>query len=295
MRPPSNAAIAEVPEGTIRRAELRAVVGDVGGRPGLVSRYHTSPLKIAKTFNEDVNGAKQLAVVQMDVSPGLLEGDRYRFDWRLQEGTWLYATNQAYTRVHPCEDGGDARLTQRFALERDAILEWMPEPVMLYRDARFLCDTEIDLAEGAICIMSEIVSPGRLSRGESFAYALYDNRLTVRHHGELAHYQRQRWEPGALPLRNAGCFGEYTHVGSFSLFSDRVNADTAARLRGWLSELPELEENVRWGVSHTARYGVVVQAAGTAAWRLERLLRAAWEGARKLLLDAEPLRLLRNT
>ncbi len=260
----------------------------------MVTRYHTSPLKIAKTFHEDANGAKQLAVVQMDVSPGLLEGDRYRFDWQLREGTWLYATNQAYTRVHPCEDGGDARLTQRFALERNAILEWMPEPVMLYRDARFLCDTEIDLAEGAICIMSEIVSPGRLSRGESFAYAAYDNRLTVRHNGELAHYQRQRWEPDALPLRNAGCFGEYTHVGSFSIFSDRVNAATAAQLRGWLSALPELEEDVRWGVSHTARYGVVVQAAGMAAWRLERLLRAAWEGARKLLLDADPLRLLRN-
>lgn len=294
MRPPSNAAVAVAREGALRQAELRAVVGNVGRRPELVSRYHTSPLKIAKTFHEDANGTKQLAVVQMDVSPGLLEGDHYHFDWMLLEGTWLYATNQAYTRVHPCEDGGDARLTQRFTLEREAVLEWMPEPVMLYRDARFLCDTEIDLAEGAICVMSEIVSPGRLSRGESFAYAAYDNRLTVRHNGELAHYQRQRWEPGALPLRNAGCFGEYTHIGSLSIFSDRVSAGTAASLRDWLSHMPELGENVRWGVSHTARFGVVVQAAGTAAWRLERLLRAAWEGARKLLLDAEPLRMLRN-
>ncbi len=294
MRPPSNAALAVATESPVRRAELRAVVGKVGDRPELVSRYHSSPLKIAKTFHENANGAKQLAVVQMDVSPGLLEGDDYIFDWRLSEGTWLYATNQAYTRVHPCEGGGRARLTQRLALERDAVLEWMPEPVMLYRDARFRCDTEIDLAEGSICMMSEIVSPGRISRGESFAYAAYDNRLTVRHNGELAHYQRQRWEPGELPLRSAGCFGEYTHIGSFSVFSDRVGAAAAADLRGWLSALPEFEENVRWGVSHTARHGVVVQAAGTAAWRLERLFRAAWEGARKQLLGADPLRLLQN-
>ncbi|MBO9598650.1 MAG: urease accessory protein UreD [Cohnella sp.] len=294
MRPPSNAAIAVPREGAIRRAELRAVVGNAGGRPELVSRYHTSPLKIAKTFHEDANGAKQLAVVQMDVSPGLLEGDHYVFEWLLREGTWLYATNQAYTRVHPCEDGGHARLTQRFALERDAVLEWVPEPVMLYRDAHFLCDTEIDLAEGAICMMSDIVSPGRISRGESFAYEAYDNRLTVRYNGELAHYQRQRWEPGVLPLRNAGCFGEFSHIGSFSVFSDRVGAATAANLRSWLSERLDLEEGVQWGVSHAARFGVAVQAAGTAAWRLERLLRAAWEGARKLLLDADPLRLLRN-
>ncbi|MFD0674121.1 urease accessory protein UreD [Cohnella sp. GCM10027633] len=291
MRPPSNAAIA--PGLSTRHADLRAVAGFVNGDPALVSRYHTSPLKIAKSFLLDAGGTKQLAVVQMDVSPGLLEGDNYRFDWRLEDGVRLYATNQAYTRVHPCGDG-HSRLEQRFSLARGSVFEWMPEPVMLFRDARLFADTEVDLQDGAICMLSDIFSPGRLSRGESFAFAAYDNRLTVRHDGELVHYQRNRWEPERLPLKTAGCFGDATHLGSFSVFSDRVNAETAAKLREWLESMPEQAEGVVWGVSHTARYGIVVQAAGGAAWRLERLIRAAWDGARRLLLDEPPLRLLRG-
>lgn len=290
MRPQSS-ALAEV--AGVRRAELRAVAGFVNGVPELVSRYHKSPLKIAKSFRLDSGGEKQLAVVQMDVSPGLLEGDHYCFDWRLQDGVRLYATNQAYTRVHPCGDG-HSRLEQRFVLGRGSVFEWMPEPVMLFKDARLFADTEIDLGEGAICMVSDIFSPGRLSWGESFAFQGYDNRLTVRHSGELVHYQRQRWEPEMLPLRTAGCFGEATHLGTFSIFSDRVGAGTAAKLRELLEAMPEQTDGVQWGVSHTARFGVVVQAAGGAAWRLERLIRAAWDGARALLLDAPPLKLLRG-
>lgn len=301
MRPPSDAAasLAEPPAaawipvsgpGAVRHAELRAAVGLIGGGSELVSRYHTSPLKIAKTFKL----GRQLAVVQMDGSPGMLAGDRYTFDWRLEENARLYATNQAYTRVHPSGDG-EQRLVQRFELARDAVLEWMPEPIMLFQGARLFAETEIALAPGAICMACEVVSPGRLSRGESFAYALYDNRLSVRLNGELIHYQRQRWEPGRLPIDSAACFGDATHVGAFYVFSDRANADVAARLRERLNGIAALEAlGVVWGVAHTARNGLVVQAAGGAAWRLERLLRAAWDEARGLLLGEPPLRLIRT-
>lgn len=302
MRPPSNAAasLAEpsafagalpvAGPGAVRQAELRAAVGLVGGGSELVSRYHTSPLKIAKTFKL----GRQLAVVQMDGSPGMLAGDRYTFDWRLEENARLYATNQAYTRVHPSGDG-DQRLVQRFELARGAVLEWMPEPIMLFRGARLYAETEVTLASGSVCMISEIVSPGRLSRGESFAYASYDNRLSVRLDGELIHYQRQRWEPDRLPIPSAGCFGDATHVGAFYVFSDRAGADAAARLRERLSGLAAVEAlGVVWGVAHTARHGLVVQAAGSAAWRLERLLRAAWDEARGLLLGEPPLRLIRT-
>lgn len=60
---------AELPPATERLSELRAVVGLVNGRPELIARYHTSPLKIAKTFALSAGDWRQLAVVQMDGSP----------------------------------------------------------------------------------------------------------------------------------------------------------------------------------------------------------------------------------
>lgn len=278
---------------TERLSELRAVIGLVNGRPELVSRYHTSPLKIAKTFPLNNEGWRQLAVVQMDGSPGLLEGDRYLFDWQLQEGVRLYATNQAYTRVHPCESG-DSRLHQRFDLRSGAVLEWIPEPVMLFRDARFVSETEIDLAEGSICMIGDIFCPGRLSRGEAFAFRSYDAKVTVRYKGELMHYQRQKWEPSILPVNNVGCFGGYTHIGAFSVFSDLVTADLVANIRKALENEGVVPEGIHWGIARTAKHGLVVQAAGHAAWRLQRLLLAAWDCVRQQLLNQPPLRLLKE-
>jgi urease accessory protein len=278
---------------TERLSELHAVVGMVKGRPELVARFHTSPLKIAKTFRLDNQDWRQLAVVQMDGSPGLLEGDRYVLDWHLGKGARLYATNQAYTRVHPC-DTGDSRLSQKFRLEPGAVLEWIPEPVMLFRDARFVAETEIDLAEGSICMLSDIFCPGRLSRGEAFAFRSYDAKVKVRYNGELMHYQRQRWEPAILPLGNAGCFGSFTHMGAFSVFSDRVNADLVVKIREELERRAGVPDGLSWGIARTAKFGLVVQVAGNAAWRLQRLLLAAWDVARFLLLDQPPIRLLKE-
>ncbi|RED65635.1 urease accessory protein UreD [Cohnella lupini] len=279
-----------------RLSELRAVVGIMNGKPELISRYHTSPLKIAKTFPLIGNdGWKQLAVVQMDGSPGLLEGDRYTFDWQLQKNAKLYATNQAYTRVHPCEsESGNSRLRHRFSLAAGAVLEWMPEPVTLFREARFVTETEIDLAEGSVCMVGDIFCPGRLSRGEAFAFHSYDAKVIVRYKGELVHYQRQKWEPAILPIENAGCFGGFTHVGAFSVFSDRVTAEVAVKMREALESAEGIPEGVSWGVARTARHGIVVQAAGHAAWKLQRLLLSAWDSARQQLLNQPPLRLLKE-
>ncbi|MFC4599277.1 urease accessory protein UreD [Cohnella hongkongensis] len=277
-----------------RTSELRAVAGLSGGRPALLSRYHSSPLKIAKAFPVRCGDGRQLAVVQMDGSPGMLEGDRYLFDWTLRDGVRLYATNQSYTRVHPCEKG-NAKLAQKFDLQAGAVLEWMPEPVMLFRDARFRSETEIDLAEDAVCMMTDIFCPGRLSRGEAFAFGSYDARLTVRFKGELIHYQRQLWEPASLPVENSGCFGAHTHVGSFMAFSDRLTRAHADRIREAIGGAGEaLPGGVVWGVARLDGPGLAVQAAGNAAWKLQKLLLIAWDIVRRELLGLPPLRLIRE-
>lgn len=279
---------------TERLSELRAIAGLRNGRTELKSRSHTSPLKIAKTFPLKIGDTQQLAVVQMDGSPGMLEGDRYTFDWHVEENSKLYVTNQAYTRVHPCENGS-SKLLQRMSLEKGAVLEWIPEPIMLFRDARFESVTEIKLEEYSVCVLSDIFCPGRLSRGEAFHFQSYDAKVTVRYKGELIHYQRQKWEPAILPMESAGCFGSFSHVGALSVFSDQVTVDVVSKIRAAIEGITGIPEGVIWGVARTAKYGLVVQAAGHAAWKLQRLLLRAWDSVRLVMLNQPPLRLLKES
>lgn len=283
-----------IPPVTERISELRVIARLRNGKTELKSRYHTSPLKIAKTFTlSNSEGSPQLAVVQMDGSPGLLEGDSYLFDWHLEENSRLYVTNQAYTRVHPCE-GGSSKLVQRLSLESGAVLEWIPEPIMLFRNARFKSETSIDLAERSVCVLSDIFCPGRLSRGEAFHFQSYDSKLSVSYKGELIHYQRQKWEPAILPIESTGCFGGFTHLGALSVFSDLITPDVVIKVRDTIEGLKGIPEGVIWGVARTAKYGLVVQVAGHAAWKLQRLLLQAWDSVRSELLNRPPLRLLKE-
>ncbi|WP_080840611.1 urease accessory protein UreD [Cohnella massiliensis] len=271
------------------RSRLKARAELVRGKPALAESYHEAPLKIAKTFPLHDEAGPQLAVVHMDVSPGLMDGDRYAYDWRIGEGVRLYATNQAYTRVHPCPYDA-AKVEQRFVLERDAVLEWLPEPVMLYRDAHYECVTEVDLSPGSICVIGEALAPGRISRGERFAFRCSDTKLAVRHNGELIHYQRQRLLPDKMSLAAPGSFGSYTHLASLYVFSDKIGPELADRLAGVMEE--SCPEGVVWSVARTAKLGVVAMLAGNRGWQLQRLLTLAWDETRRQLLSAPPLRLI---
>ncbi|MBW7454226.1 urease accessory protein UreD [Paenibacillus sepulcri] len=272
-----------------RVSHLRAAFERRGGQTQVESKYHTAPVKIAKTF--PMGGP--VGVMVMDVSPGLLAGDRYEFDWTAHEDAHVYLTNQSFTKVHPCPDlASGSSMRQTFALSPGAILENMPEPVMLYRDAAFSSETVVNLSQASVWMQAEVLCPGRTLRGETFAYRIYRNRLKVSYEGELIFAQHQLIDPASDMLSAPGCFGGLTHTGAFYAFSDQITAKHIEAVRDAVSGLSVREQHpVIAGVTETHKYGFAVMAASTAAWPLQEALAAAWEATRAALLGIGPLRL----
>lgn len=254
-------------------------------------KYHTAPVKIAKSFPVQ----NQLAVIVMDVSPGMLEGDRYEMNWFACERTHVMITNQSFMKVHPCGADGSASLRQTFRLDQGAVVEHMPEPVMLYKDASFASHTTVELASGSIWMQADVLCPGRGLRGEKFQYREYDNRLTVYAEDELIFHQRQRIQPELQQLSSPGSWEEMTHWAYFFAFSDEVDASLAAKLQAVIDsyQSPDTHRVVA-AVSLTYKFGAGVSACSTAAWPLQELMRLLWDGAREHLLKLPPLRLLQG-
>ncbi|REE82749.1 urease accessory protein [Paenibacillus taihuensis] len=272
-----------------RVSQLRAVFEKRERGSMITSKYHTAPIKIAKAF--PLGGP--IGVIVMDVSPGLLAGDRYELQWKAGEGAHAYITNQSFTKIHPAhEDCGGSAMIQSFELEAGAIVESMPEPTMLYRDAVFTMKTDVHLAEGSVWMGAEVLCPGRALRGELFAYRSYRSKLNVYYKEELIYAQHQMIEPMRQRLTARGCFAEMTHTGVFYVFSDRLQSVHAEAVRAVLSELPPFEEHpIEWGVSVTYKHGIAVMAASTAAWPLQEALSIAWGTVRELLLGMPPIAL----
>ncbi|MGO4108124.1 urease accessory protein UreD [Paenibacillus sp. YAF4_2] len=268
---------------------LRASFRYTDGVTTLADKYHTSPIKIAKTFPLK----EQLGVIIMDASPGLLEGDCYELEWKAGSSTHSCITTQSYMKVHPSLTNGSS-IRQTFHLGDHAIVEHMPEPVMLYKEARFHNDTNVYLGQGAVWMQADILCPGRTLRKERFQYTEFRNALSVYYGHELIYAQRQRIVPESQKLASPGSWDEMTHIATFCLFTDRLTPSHIQSMKQLVEKQPSMygAHPVVIGVSETQRYGLVAAAASTAAWPLQEAMRSIWNGARSILLHKEPVILL---
>ncbi|WP_162463001.1 urease accessory protein UreD [Paenibacillus psychroresistens] len=251
-------------------AELEATFAFEGGRTELQHKFHKSPLKIAKTFMRD---DKQLGVCIMDCSPGMMAGDKYRLDWRLLPQSNVFITNQSYTKVHPSAEYPAYQL-QSFYVDQGARLEYKPEPIMLYKEASFRADTEIKLEAGAVAFVTEVVCPGRVLRDEVFQYVRYDSQLQVYYENQLIYYNRQNIEPDSTKsdFRRLGSWENYTHQGTFYIFSDQLKSEYLKPIQELLERYPHLHA----GASLTYKYGLIISVLGKSVWELQQLLDEAW-------------------
>ena len=69
-------------------------------------------------------------------------------------------TTQSATKIHAM-DANYAVQTQAITLADDAYLEFLPDPLIPHRRARFASDTRISIAPTATLLYSEIIQPGR--------------------------------------------------------------------------------------------------------------------------------------
>ncbi|GFZ76902.1 urease accessory protein UreD 1 [Paenibacillus marchantiophytorum] len=276
--------------------EIQAEFAVRSGLTQLVHKYHASPLKIAKTFRYendsltlDTPPAEQLGVYMMDCSPGLMSGDHYEITMRLREGARVFLTNQSFTKVHPSVAGSGSTQRQTLHLEAGALLEYIPEPLMLYKEANLAAEMEVHLAPGSALILSDVLCPGRTQRGEIFHYTRYTNRLKVWHANELIFYQNQRIEPAAMPLAAPGCWEHETHLGNLYVYSDRLKHQHLEALMECLVTLNGESSHVRVGASLTHKYGLIVSVLGRHAWEVQVALSKAWHEIRRTLFALTPL------
>jgi urease accessory protein len=102
-----------------------------------------------------------LACVFLITTTGcLLQGDRLALDITLGPAAQAHVTTQSATKIHTM-DANYAAQTQIITLADDAYLEFLPDPVIPHRQARFISDTRISIAPSATLLFSEIIQPGR--------------------------------------------------------------------------------------------------------------------------------------
>lgn len=110
-----------------------------------------------------------------------VDGDRYEQHFVVRKDAFAHLSTGAATKLAEMRYNYSG-LRQRFELEQNAYLEYLPEPTIPCRHTRFISDTEIRIDPSATLFYSEIYMSGRkyFEKGEKFRYDI----LSVCTHAE---------------------------------------------------------------------------------------------------------------
>jgi len=172
-----------------------------GGRTVLARQSFRAPFHLGKSYWD----GSVLQVRVVNATAGILAGDRLELAVSVQAGASLLVMNPAATRAFMMQSGA-AECRQLFAVEAGGWLEYAPEPLFPHRDTDYTQTTRLEIAEGAEVFYADALAPGRVGRGETWAWRHLRLSLDVAHGGEPVLRERLA-STGAALGRRAAFFG----------------------------------------------------------------------------------------
>lgn len=153
------------------------------GKTGLGDLYQQGCLK-ARFPRQFTNRYK--TGVLINTTGGIADGDCLDTDIALTDGAQVVLTTQAAERVYKAANIDDpAKVSNRMAVGAAACLYWLPQETIVFDGGSLARTYDVDIAEGAKCLMAEMTVFGRVARGEAVdSLSLFD-RWRIKHAGRL--------------------------------------------------------------------------------------------------------------
>ena len=199
------------------------------GRTELAERAQRFPLRLTTPMYLDPADRGLAFVYVQNPTGGLFGGDRLLTRLRVGPGARVHLTTQAATRAYRMEADAVGRQRCELELGEGAFVEYAPDPLIPQAGSRVEQELAVTVGKGAVFLGVESLAPGRLARGESFAY--HRVRLAVEARGpdgrELC-AETLLLEPGRRSPKARGLLGAYPYLGSLLAVAPGCAADALA-------------------------------------------------------------------
>jgi urease accessory protein len=216
----------------------------------------------------------------------VLQGDRLALDVSLGAGARAHVTTQSATKIHSM-DTNYAQQTQSFTLGGGAYLEYLPDPLIPHRLARFASDTRITIDPSASMLCSEIVQAGRRHHhpDECFGATLLSLATRAeRPGGQTLFTEKLVIEPLHNPMRQAGVMDGFEVFGNVILCTPAANAE---RIHARVGAEVDLEQGVAFGACRLPNdAGLIYKVLGRETAQVRAKVRDFWEVARQEITGA---------
>jgi urease accessory protein len=259
------------PTGHQGRAELH--FSRRGQQTILHRHYSTLPAQVIRPFYEDGGRAY---VYLLTPTGGMLGGDRLEIRIILEPGAQVCLTTASATKVHPSADA-PAEQTLVIELGPGSCLEYLPEPTILFRSARWRQHTAVRRASDSRLLFVEGWSAGRVARQEVFQFSCLETTLEMFTVQRLTIFDRMCIRPEMYPHQRLGLWAGRPHLQTVYLLQEIP--PTSAWLQAVQAELADHAALV--GLSQLEAPGMVARVLADDSEALAHVTHTLWRNIRE--------------
>lgn len=253
-------------------------------RSEMVEMERRVPSLVQRALYWDELMPQMPCVTMISTSGCLLQGDRQALDLIVEEGACAHVTTQSATKIHMME-ANYATQYQNVVVEAGGYLEFMPDPIIPHRNARFLTDTQITVDPTATVIYSEILMSGRKYHhpDEQFGFDIFSSKIRAQDsEGKELFVEKYILEPKKEALNVVGVMGGFDVFGNVILLTPKEHH---ARILERLEARYDTDEEVAFGATQLPNEcGLVFKVLGIDSPKTKEAVRYFWQIAREEIL-----------
>lgn len=225
--------------------------------------FQQPPLKASRELYEGKDPTATVYI--MESSGGMVAGDRNDITIKIGPDSRTRLIQQSAMKIYPSHTGETCFYKIDVDIAEGARLEWMPEVIIPFVDAKFQVDTTLRIAEDSTVLWGEIIAPGREKRGEIFDYESFRSNFKIFVDGELIAFDSLHFSPREMKLGGIGVLEGAMYVGSVWLVSPNIDeVDIRA-----LQETLRVEEGLQASMTRLEGNAIHCRWLGREQWTLQ--------------------------
>jgi urease accessory protein len=237
------------------------------GNTKLGNCYFSPPFKVMN-ITEDRRG-KDLHLMLMSSSPGILDEDDYELIVDVVENGSLQLHTQSYQRLFNMQVGATQKLIVN--MQEGSSFCYLPHPSVPHENSIFIAKNNIHLSTGCKLVWGEILTCGRKLNGEVFQFSKYQSVTNIYHNNKLVVKENLLMQPSILNLNLMGQMEGFTHQASMIVWDESI---AVTEVLDSLYEFLSLQMDIEFGVSALQKNGIVIRLLGYKAEQLFDCLKA---------------------
>lgn len=254
-------SLLEKPNKLLHNGRLSLSFEKRGPKTVLTERYQLPPLRASRELYLNPANPSEATVYLMESSGSLVAGDQNKFKINVAEGADACLIPQAATKIYPSFTGAWTTQNIDVSMASNATLAWKTESIIPFKDAKFRGKTVVQMDPSSSLLWGEILSPGRVKRGEVFEYSDVKTNFQVWMGEECLIYDALLFSPNDTTFEQLGLLEEHSYIGSLWFVSPKLDALDIKELNERLQQLTDFKVgasilegkavNVRWLASDT--------------------------------------------